>query len=135
MVRIARRRVSDLFTLAERESLVGRLELADRYVALARRIGMRYNVRLLKEYRDLYCRSCSAFWVEGRSVRTRLRSGHRVRTCLRCGHQRRTVSRAPPARPFHPLDSGPRALRRDEGALSIPVGDENDLADEDTEDQ
>jgi len=48
MVRIARDRVSQLFALAERESLGGHPEIADRYVTLARRIGMRYNVRLLR---------------------------------------------------------------------------------------
>jgi ribonuclease P protein subunit RPR2 len=133
MVRIARQRVADLFGLAERESRGGHTALADRYVTLARRIGMRYNVRLLGEYRELYCRACSAYWVEGRTVRTRFRSGHRVRTCLRCGAERRTQTsvRSPPLRP----DPNLRALRREEGALSVPVTDESDLADEETEDE
>jgi ribonuclease P protein subunit RPR2 len=135
MVRIARRRVADLFDLAERESLGGHAELADRYVTLARRIGMRYNVRLLGEYRDLYCRACSAFWVEGRTVRTRMRSGHRVRTCLRCGHRRRTLTSTRAPRPSPPAETAPRELRRDEGALSIPIGGETDVVDEETEDE
>jgi ribonuclease P protein subunit RPR2 len=135
MVRIARERVSDLFALAERESLNRHPELADRYVTLARRIGMRYNVRLLREYRELYCRACSTYWVEGRTVRTRLRGGHRVRTCLKCGHQRRTLSRAGRIPGAQPPDSVGRELRRDEGAFSIPVADEPDLVDEETEDE
>jgi len=135
MVRIARRRVADLFNLAERESLGGHPELADRYVTLARRIGMRYNVRLLGEYRELYCRTCSAFWVEGRTVRTRLRSGRRVRTCLKCGHQRRTRTSTRVARASLPADPSAREVRRDEGALSVPIGDESDLVDEETEDE
>ncbi|MGP8073073.1 MAG: ribonuclease P protein component 4 [Thermoplasmata archaeon] len=93
MVRIARERIDDLFALAERESGVGTGALADRYVRLARKVGTRYNVRLLREYRELYCRGCSAYWVEGRTVRTRLRGGHRVRTCLRCGRTRRVELR------------------------------------------
>jgi len=133
MVRIARRRVSDLFSLAEREAAGGHLELADRYVALARRIGMRYNVRLSGEYRDLYCRSCSAFWIEGRTVRTRLRSGHRVRTCLRCGRQRRTPSVGKLRATSTPAEPGRRASPRDEGALAMPIAEESDLADEETE--
>jgi ribonuclease P protein subunit RPR2 len=135
MVRIARERVSDLFALAEREARGHHLDLADRYVTLARRIGMRYNVRLRREYRELYCRSCSAFWVEGRTVRTRLRSGYRVRTCLRCGRQRRTLSRKATVRSPHPPHGESQELRRDEGALSIPVPDEGDLVDEETEDE
>ncbi len=135
MVRIARERVSNLFGLAEREARGAHPELADRYVALARRIGMRYNVRLRQEYRELYCRACSAFWVEGRTVRTRLRSGSRVRTCLRCGYQRRTPSARRTAPTPPPAHSDPRELRRDEGALSIPIADEGDLVDEETEEE
>ena len=135
MVRIARERVSELFALAERESLNRHPELADRYVALARRVGMRYNVRLLGEYRELYCRACSTFWVEGRTVRTRLRGGLRVRTCLRCGYRRRTLTRGPHQPARRPPDTGSREVRRDEGALSIPVPDELDLVDEETEDE
>jgi len=135
MVRIARDRVSQLFALAERESLGHHPELADRYVHLARRIGMRYNVRLLREYRELYCRSCSTYWVEGRTVRTRLRSGHRVRTCLRCGRQSRTLS-TKTRMPSRSLPTtGFRTAPRDEGALSISVTEEADVADEETEDE
>jgi ribonuclease P protein subunit RPR2 len=134
MVQVARQRISDLFGLADRESRNGRPDLADRYVALARRIGMRYNVRLLPEYRELYCRSCSTFWTEGRTVRTRLRSGRRVRTCLRCGHQRRTVSvRAGIGRGTG--DETRRDARRDEGALSVPVAEDADWGDEETEEE
>ncbi|MCI4330414.1 MAG: hypothetical protein L3K19_01010 [Thermoplasmata archaeon] len=89
MVRTAQERISDLFALAEQEAVRGHHGLADRYVGLARRIGMRYNVRLPMEYRELYCRRCSVHWVEGRTVRTRLRSRRRVRTCLQCGWVRR----------------------------------------------
>ncbi len=127
MVRIARERISDLFALAERESANGHATLADRYVRLARRIGMRYTVRLLAEYRELYCRGCSSFWAEGRSVRTRLRSGRRVRTCLVCGHERRTRTR--PERPGSapPPSSTPGQVPREEGALSVEVaGTEED---------
>ncbi len=95
MVRIAGERVSTLFALAEREAGTGHPELADRYVRLARRIGMRYNVRLPPEYSELFCRRCLTFWIEGRNVRTRLRAGRRVRTCLSCGRERRVPFRTP----------------------------------------
>ncbi|HKN07524.1 MAG TPA: hypothetical protein VJ021_08020 [Thermoplasmata archaeon] len=135
MVRIARDRVSTLFALAERESLGRHPELADRYVNLARRIGMRYNVRLLREYRELYCRTCSTYWVEGRTVRTRLRSGRRVRTCLRCGRQRRMLSTQTKVSSPSLPPAGFRAARRDEGALSISITEESDVVDEETEDE
>ncbi len=89
MIRIAQERITGLFALAAVEARRGEPARADRYVALARRVGTRYNVRLLNEYRELYCRRCSAYWTEGSSVRTRLRRGVRVRTCLKCGGTRR----------------------------------------------
>lgn len=117
MVRISRERIADLFALAEKASTTDHPELADRYVQLARRIGMRYNIRFMPEYRELYCRGCSKFWVEGRTVRTRFRHGLRVRTCLACGRERRTPTHI--ARRAEPVSAegflGP--ARRDEAAL------------------
>jgi RNase P subunit RPR2 len=98
MIRVARERIDGLFGLAEQESLRGSPAVADRCVGLARTIGTRYNVRLRVEYREMYCRGCSAYWVEGRTVRTRLRSGHRTQTCLRCGRVRRVLLGAPATR-------------------------------------
>lgn len=120
MVRIARERLLDLFGLAEGAAARGDLAHADRYVGLAREIGARYNVRLLPEFKDLYCRGCSCYWVEGRTVRTRLRSAHRVQTCLRCGRVRRT--RTPPRspRPAGSLPSGRRPSALPEEALNSP---------------
>ena len=116
MVRIAHERIADLFALAEGEASRSHPELAGRYVALARKVGMRYNVRLMREYRELYCRTCSAFWVEGRTVRTRLRAGKRVRTCLACGRERRI-----PYRPY-------RAISGSEVSASSAPAPRNDAA-------
>jgi ribonuclease P protein subunit RPR2 len=109
MIRLAQERIIDLFGLAEAESREDRIALSHRYVRLARRIGMRYNVRFLPEYRELYCRGCSAYWIEGRTVRTRLRSGLRIRVCLVCGRTRRTVIRARRPTPDQDPTPGPTA--------------------------
>jgi len=90
MVRVAAERIQRLFALAAEEAASGPSPLADRYVDLARRIGMRYNVRIPRAFAGSYCRGCSRYWVEGRTVRTRLRGGRRVATCLGCGRVRRT---------------------------------------------
>jgi ribonuclease P protein subunit RPR2 len=125
MVRIARERISTLFVLAEREATTGHSDLADRYVTLARRIGMRYNIRLLPEYRELYCRGCSSFWVEGRTVRTRLRSGRRVRTCLKCGRERRVLIHGPRVVPgAGPSTRLPGAARDEAVLVSGPLDEE-----------
>lgn len=94
MIRAARSRIDDLFGLAVSEGERGSPALANRYVALARAIGTRYNVRVPREFRELYCRRCSTFWREGRTVRTRLRRDGRVRTCLVCGGIRRLPTHA-----------------------------------------
>lgn len=135
MVRVAAERIADLFALAEKEAASGHGALADRYVVLARRIGMRYNVRLLAEYRELYCRGCSKFWVEGRTVRTRLRQGHRVRTCLACGRERRTALRPARLARRAPPGGPPAPIPREEAVLAGSPSEEEpeELTDEDTE--
>lgn len=95
MIRAAQERITVLFTLAEEESRGAPSPYPDRYLRLARRIGMRYNLRVPPEFRSLYCRRCSTYWVEGRTVRTRLRGGKRTQTCLKCGAVRRVLLRAP----------------------------------------
>ncbi|MGP8144845.1 MAG: ribonuclease P protein component 4 [Thermoplasmata archaeon] len=134
MVRIAHGRVDDLFALAAREAAGAHPELSNRYVVLARKVGTRYNVRLRPEYRELYCRGCSTYWVEGRTVRTRLRSGKRVRTCLACGRERRTMIRRAP-RADGPLpEVRPGPLRRAEGAVVLAAAEEEE-GDEESEDE
>lgn len=137
MVRIARERMTTLFTLAEREAATGHADLADRYVTIARRIGTRYNARVLPEYRELYCRGCSAFWVEGRSVRTRFRGGHRTRTCLRCGRERRTVLHGTASLARGVVESGPSGIPRDGAILveSTPDEEPNGATDDETEEE
>jgi len=117
MVRIAHERIDELFALAAREAGGPDPRLADRYVTLARKVGTRYNVRLRPEYRELYCRRCSVYWVEGRTVRTRIASGRRSRTCLSCGEVRRTRIRPPPSRTGRPIPESTGAGTRPDGAL------------------
>lgn len=118
MVRIARERILDLFELARREATEGDPTLADRYVRLARDVAARYNVRFLPEYRELYCRGCSAYWIEGRSVRTRLHGGRRVRTCLRCGRSRRTALKTRPVTPHEDPRGAQRPATIEQGILA-----------------
>ncbi|MCI4334824.1 MAG: hypothetical protein L3K04_04275 [Thermoplasmata archaeon] len=124
MIRIAGERINHLFALAEVESRAPGGPLPDRYVRLARRIGARYNVRVPASYRERYCRSCSVYWVEGRTVRTRLRGGGRSRTCLRCGavYRRRVAASRATGAPL-PVGSPTEALP-EEPQLSFDEGEE-----------
>ena len=114
MVQIARERIDILMREADQAALAGRMELADRYVDLARRVGMRYNVRVPTTYRRRFCRGCYRYLQPGVSSRTRLSRGRVVTTCLRCGHVSRIplAQRAmpegelPPAEMKQPTDEG-----------------------------
>lgn len=68
--------------------------LAAKQARQAKKIAMRFRVRLPYEARQLYCKRCKAFVVPGRSSRVRVgRANTRaVRiTCLRCGHTYRKI--------------------------------------------
>lgn len=68
--------------------------LAARQARQAKKIAMRFRVRLPYEARQLFCKKCKAFVVPGRTARVRIgRANTRaVRiTCLRCGHTYRKV--------------------------------------------
>lgn len=88
---IARERIDILVKIALKEKDEA---LAERQARLAKKMAMRYRVRLAYEARQLYCKACKAFIVPGRSARVRVgRAKTRaVRiTCLRCGHTYRKI--------------------------------------------
>jgi ribonuclease P protein subunit RPR2 len=60
---------------------------------MARKIAIRYNIRLPPELRRKVCKTCCSYLVPGKSARVRTRPGNRtiVFTCLGCGR----VSRFP----------------------------------------
>jgi ribonuclease P protein subunit RPR2 len=89
--RIASERMAVLFTLAEKEAVAGREARARRYIELARKIGMRYNVRVAPEFRRRFCKKCLAYLLPGTNARVRVGRGRLVVTCLACG----TIQRMP----------------------------------------
>lgn len=88
--RIARERIKILFSKAE-EKYHEDSDLSDRYVELARSIGMKHNVSIPTNLRRRFCRSCGSYLVPGDNCRVRLNSEHRrkVLTCLECGERKR----------------------------------------------
>jgi ribonuclease P protein subunit RPR2 len=67
-------------------------KLTRRYVELARRIGMRSQVTIPREYKRMICKNCGILLVPGFNcrVRTRPDGGTRVViTCLDCGCHKR----------------------------------------------
>lgn len=60
-----------------------------RYVSLARRIGMRYQVSLPRDMRRRLCRGCESVLISGTSARHRVTNGRLTITCLACGAVKR----------------------------------------------
>ncbi len=83
--RIALERMEILFHQAEKEALQSRPARARRYVDLARRIGMRYNVRVPPDFKRRFCKKCLAYFLPGLNARVRVGRGRLVITCLGCG--------------------------------------------------
>ena len=58
--------------------------LANRYVALARRIGMRYNLSIPPQYRKHVCRKCKKYMYPGITARFSAKKGSLRKECLQC---------------------------------------------------
>ncbi len=89
--RIARERIDKLFEQAK--DSVRDPSLSRRYVQLARKIAMRYNLRIPSEYKRSFCKECNSYLVPGLNSRVRASPSHEsvTVTCLECGN----VSRFP----------------------------------------
>jgi ribonuclease P protein subunit RPR2 len=90
--KIARERIAILLKQAE-DAAEKHPERSKRYVALAKKMGMRYNVKPERGAKLKFCRSCSALLRPGVNCRIRaLKDKQSIAvTCLACGH----VSRYP----------------------------------------
>lgn len=87
---IAAERIDILFSLVEEETKKGRPARAKRYLDLAMRIGMRYNVSISHRKRT-FCPECKSLYQFPKNAIIRLKRGHIIVTCRNCGH----ISRYP----------------------------------------
>ncbi|MBI2674850.1 MAG: ribonuclease P [Candidatus Aenigmarchaeota archaeon] len=85
---IAKERIAILFELGKK-CAKKEPKLAARYVLLAKKIGMRYNVSLGRESKKLFCRNCFAYFVPGANCRVRTLSDKQSVSikCLSCNFQ------------------------------------------------
>ena len=81
----ARKRIETLFDEAEKAAVKDRLDRADRYVDLARKIGMRYNVTIPSEFRRRFCKRCYSYLFPEKTCSIRVKNGMLVSRCKRCG--------------------------------------------------
>lgn len=83
-VKIARERIAILLKLAEQE-LKKHPERSRRYVELARRIALRYNVRL-KKLKRKFCKQCNTLLKPGFTSQVKINTKTKtvVVKCLKC---------------------------------------------------
>jgi len=81
--RIALERIRTLFKEAEVRAREGEQKLADRYVAIARKISMKHKVKIPKELKRRFCKHCYSY-LTSKNSRTRVRDGKLVVYCFNC---------------------------------------------------
>lgn len=83
--KIAQERIQILFKLAKKE-FRRHPERSKRYIELARKIGLRYNVRLSKYLKRSFCKKCNSLLIPGLTSSVRLDSKRKVVNikCLKC---------------------------------------------------
>lgn len=101
---ISRERIGILFGLADKAALKGDMALADDYVVQARRIGMRFNVRMPRELKRKFCKYCYRYLMPEKTSRIRLNSVEK-RVEVECFHCKRKM--------FYPYIREVKERRRD----------------------
>jgi ribonuclease P protein subunit RPR2 len=83
---IAKERIEKLLNISK-ETAETKPEKSRRYVNLARKIGMRYNVRLSKYQKKQFCKTCDTILVPGKTMSVRVVGGKTVKKCSFCGNE------------------------------------------------
>ncbi|HUS99697.1 MAG TPA: ribonuclease P [Candidatus Thermoplasmatota archaeon] len=86
---IARHRICYLFSLAETCGSERKFHLSDRYVALARKISMKYLVPIPAEYTRRFCKHCYSYHVPSLTCRVRIHRGIIITYCSKCNKYNR----------------------------------------------
>jgi len=81
--KIALERIEHLFKEAEK-AFKGDSKLSDRYVKLARKIGMKYKVKLPSKYKRRFCKHCYTYLKPGVNCRVRLNEKSVTYFCHAC---------------------------------------------------
>ena len=80
---IAIERIQELFNQAELRFKKSP-ELANRYVYIARKIAMKFKVKIPKELKRRFCKHCYNYMVPSVNCRVRLTQKKVVYSCLNC---------------------------------------------------
>jgi len=81
---IAKRRIDKLFSMAEENALNNKINLANRYVQIARKISMKYLVPIPPKYKRRFCKHCYHYLLPNITSRIRIHRGKIVIFCFNC---------------------------------------------------
>lgn len=79
----AKKQVEEYFAKAK-EVFNKKPELSNDYVRKARKIAMKYRMKLPKELKRKFCKHCYSYLVIGKNARSRTRKGKVVISCFNC---------------------------------------------------
>jgi len=82
-VNIAKERVVKLFKLAD-DIFSEDSSLSDRYVDLARKIAMKFKIKLSSSQKRKFCKHCYSYLRPGINCRVRTVSNKLVYSCFKC---------------------------------------------------
>ncbi len=83
--------IRQLINEAKKSAERGEYELSRRYVFLAKKTGMKYNVRIPRDLKRKICKNCLVFLIPGKNAKVRILSKKKrvVIRCLLCNSVRR----------------------------------------------
>ncbi len=87
-IKIAKARTNFLFKLAK-ENFKENHSLSDKYVKIARRIAMKYKIRLPSQLKKRFCKHCHKYLVPGVNCRVRIHKHRLIYYCFSCKHYMR----------------------------------------------
>lgn len=85
---IAKERINWLFNQAK-EVFKEDGKLSDKYVKVARRIAMKYKIRLPSQLKKSFCKNCHKYLVPSVNCRIRLHKHRLIYYCFSCRHYMR----------------------------------------------
>ncbi|MBN1544503.1 ribonuclease P [Candidatus Woesearchaeota archaeon] len=82
-IKIANQHIASLLEQAK-EAATSNPSLADRYVALARKVAMKFRIRMQPSQRRLFCPHCYRFMLPSKNLRVRVHEHRVIYYCLDC---------------------------------------------------
>ena len=87
---VAKSRMNELFSQADKVFKKS-VELANRYVELARKISLKYKVPFTKEQKMQFCKKCNSFLKTGVNSKIRVSQGKVIIHCKNCKNMRKFI--------------------------------------------